>query len=114
MSDPRYPGDLGKDDDRDGASFHHEPCDWVAIDYVNWKANRRWRLVKPQSIAWASSKWHPPLQWVLVALDLEDNTVKQFPFRSIQKWYPYLDFLTIYRGAFEGFKVNGSVIGGPK
>lgn len=62
----------------------------VMIDYTNWKGNRRCRRIKPLAIAFTGTMYHPGDQWLLKAVDLEDqNKVKYFPLKDIHSWKPY-------------------------
>jgi hypothetical protein len=68
----------------------------VQILYTNWKGDRRWRLIRPYDIAYCASQWHPKAQWVIMAIDLEEEAgevgsrqrFKQFPLASIEQWVP--------------------------
>jgi hypothetical protein len=60
----------------------------VKIDYTNWRGERRVRRVQPDRIVFESSEWHPEPQWVLRAIDLEDedHAEKAFAMSGVHSW----------------------------
>ena len=60
----------------------------VIIDYTNWRGERRTRAIFPITIEFGSTEWHPEKQWLLSALDLEDEhlTEKKFALKDIHSW----------------------------
>jgi hypothetical protein len=62
----------------------------VIIDYTNWKGVRRLRKILPMSILYASSQYHPGEQWLLEAMDLEEDSstvpIKTFSLKDIHSW----------------------------
>ena len=50
----------------------------VHLDYTNWKGERRWRRVLPQSLWYGTTSYHPTPQWFIRAVDLEKNAVRDF------------------------------------
>ena len=59
----------------------------VVIDYTNYKNIRRFRRVEPLLIYRAANDWHPKEQWLLDAIDLEDDSrVKSFAMSGIHSW----------------------------
>lgn len=58
----------------------------VAIDYTNWRGERRIRRIMPLSISWGSTQFHPKPQWLLRARDLEDDGIKMFAMCDIHEW----------------------------
>lgn len=58
----------------------------VRIDYTNYKGERAWRVIVPESIRFGSTEWHPEPQWLLKALDTEKNAVREFALRDIHAW----------------------------
>ncbi len=60
----------------------------VTIDYTNWRGERSLRRVQPISIDFSSNKWHPIAQWLMVAIDLDDNNYpeKAFAMKDIHSW----------------------------
>jgi hypothetical protein len=115
----RYPGDLGKDDDSDGSSFHHMThpmtieearlkVQSVVIDYTNWKGNRRMRHIDPSLLAFCANEYHRVPQWMILATDLEDTEhrgLKAFPLANIHSWTPAHALPP---------KTGGEVVGGKK
>ena len=58
----------------------------VKIDYTNWRQERRTRVIRPISIRYGQSQWHTETQWLLSAIDVEDNKVKEFAMKDIHSW----------------------------
>ena len=63
----------------------------VIIDYTNWRGERRKRKVYPLSLRMGATKWHPETQWLLSAMDMEDNRPKDFAMKDIHGWEPTND-----------------------
>lgn len=42
----------------------------------------------PFRLDFKSSSYHPEVQWVLLALDLEDFKEKEFAMKDIHTWFP--------------------------
>jgi hypothetical protein len=75
---------------------------FVVIDYTNWNGVRRKRAVMPVGIYYSSDeKYHPQKQWLMEAVDLEDNylevsetgsmpSTKMFAMQNIHSWEPYM------------------------
>ena len=55
----------------------------LIIDYTNWKGERALRHIRPISVDYTSNEWHPELQWIMDALDLDKNQVRSFAMRDI-------------------------------
>lgn len=64
------------------------PGEEVLIDYTNWRAERRWRRVRPVRIAFENSEWHPETQWIMHAVDLELMCNREFAMKDIHAWKP--------------------------
>lgn len=60
----------------------------VVIDYTNWRGERRHRGIIPTGpIYWSTgNQWHKEPQWLLTAIDVEDDGVKDFALRDIHQW----------------------------
>lgn len=58
----------------------------ILIDYTNWRGERRWRKIRPMTIIFSASQWHPELQWLLKAVDAESGQVRQFAFKDIHEF----------------------------
>lgn len=51
----------------------------MRTDYTNWKGERRERHIRPVSLRYGVSPYHPGPQWIVQAEDLEDGgRVKDF------------------------------------
>ncbi len=55
----------------------------VQLDYTNWKGERRWRRVLPQSLWYGATNYHPTPQWFIRAVDLEKNAVRDFAVKDL-------------------------------
>lgn len=58
----------------------------VIMDYTNWKGSRRERRIIPLDMFIGSSEFHPQEQWLMKAIDLEDNVVKSFAMSGLHGW----------------------------
>ena len=58
----------------------------ATIDYTNWRGERRQRRIVPCGIIFSSNKWHPEPQWLLLAKDEGDATIKTFAMVNIHTW----------------------------
>ena len=69
-----------------------EPLQGVTIDYTNWRGARRLYRILPFDIRFGSSEWHPEPQWLLSAIDEDDNAkMKEFALKDIHAWTPKRD-----------------------
>ena len=59
----------------------------IPIDYTNWRGERRRRTVKPVSLSFGSTSWHPEKQYLLRCLDPEDGREKDFAIKDIHDWW---------------------------
>jgi hypothetical protein len=66
----------------------------IKIDYTNWRGERRWREVRPVSLSFASTSWHPEPQYLLTCVDIEDGKEKQFAAKDIHDWETIPDEVT--------------------
>lgn len=60
----------------------------VVIDYTNYKGERSLRKIIPFGIDFTSNLWHPKEQYLLFALDVEENTTRFFAMKDIHSWTP--------------------------
>ena len=58
----------------------------VKILYTNWKNDTRYRLIKPINIEFKSTEWHKEEQWILNAVDIEKNEIRNFAIKDIKEW----------------------------
>ena len=65
-----------------------DPKQEVEIDYTNWRGERSKRRIRPVSIRFENSDWHPETQWVIEAVDIEKGEVRNFAMRDIHSWAP--------------------------
>ena len=63
----------------------------VKILYTNWKSETRYRTIKPISIEFKSTEWHKEEQWILNAVDIEKNAIRNFAVKDIKEWKTDLD-----------------------
>lgn len=62
----------------------------LRIDYTNWRGVRSMRLVAPIRIVFAATRWHPSLQYLLEAVDIEKGDVRLFAMRDVHDWFPQI------------------------
>lgn len=60
--------------------------DFVYIDYTNYRRERAWRRVIPLGIKFDSNEWHPEVQWLLTAFEVDKNTWRTFAMKDIHAW----------------------------
>lgn len=58
----------------------------AAIDYTNWRGERRTRIIRPLGVLFNSTEHHPEPQWLLSAIDVEKNDVRFFALSNIHSW----------------------------
>ena len=63
----------------------------VKILYTNWKNKTKYRLIKPINIEFKSTEWHKEEQWILNAVDIEKNEIRNFAMKDIKEWKSDLD-----------------------
>ena len=56
------------------------------IVYTNWRGETAQRMIIPESIYFGSTEWHPELQWLLRALDVEKQAMRDFAIKDISSW----------------------------
>lgn len=59
----------------------------VSIVYTNWKGETRVRKIVPESVWFGKTEWHAEDQWLLKALDVEKNAMRDFAMRDIRSWF---------------------------
>jgi predicted DNA-binding transcriptional regulator YafY len=72
---------LQTDPDRDAV-----PNAAITIDYTNYRGERGLRRIIPDQISFGSNEWHPELQWLLLAWDIEKQADRLFAVRDIHSW----------------------------
>ena len=60
--------------------------DVIKIIYTNYRGEKDERIIKPISIWFGSTEWHPDEQWLLHAYDLEKNAERDFAMKDIERW----------------------------
>jgi predicted DNA-binding transcriptional regulator YafY len=58
----------------------------VSFLYTNYRDEARIRHVLPLTVWYGSTQWHPEPQWLLKALDMENQEERDFALRHIQGW----------------------------
>ena len=58
----------------------------VSIIYTNWRGETTQRTVIPESIYFGSTEWHQEPQWLLRALDVEKQAMRDFAIKDIGSW----------------------------
>jgi predicted DNA-binding transcriptional regulator YafY len=62
------------------------PKEEVVIDYTNWRGERAMRRVRPLSVRFEATEWHPDQQWLLRAVDVERGHTRDFAMSNIHSW----------------------------
>lgn len=65
-------------------------CLQVRITYTNWKSETSDRTIKPISLYFGSTEYHPEEQWLLDAYDYEKQDFRQFAMKDIREWKPII------------------------
>ena len=60
----------------------------VELDYVNYRGEQAVRLVRPISIWFGKTDWHPGEQWILEAFDLDRQAQRSFALKDVSAWRP--------------------------
>ena len=63
-----------------------DPSKLVWIDYTNYRGERRWRSIMPLGVHFQNSEYHPDTQWVIEAIDMERNQLREFAMKDIHEW----------------------------
>lgn len=58
----------------------------VRILYTNHRGEVGWRRIFPQHIVCGSTDWHPEVQWLLRAFDLDRKAERDFALKDIKEW----------------------------
>lgn len=58
----------------------------VRILYTSYKGERGYRSIIPEKVWFGSTEWHKEDQWLLDALDLEKNALRNFAMKDIEAW----------------------------
>ena len=56
----------------------------LEVRYTNWRGETRLRTIRPVSLFFGSNRWHPQVQWLLVAWDVEKNMLKTFALKDME------------------------------
>lgn len=58
----------------------------VCIDYVNYRGERSLRRVVPERLYFGEVEWHPGMQWILDAWDVDKAAMRSFAVADIRRW----------------------------
>lgn len=58
----------------------------VLIDYTNWRGERGVRRIRPLSIWFGATEFHPHPQHLLRAIDVAKDAERDFAMASIHSW----------------------------
>lgn len=58
----------------------------VLIDYTNYRGERGSRLIRPLSIRFEKTEYHPEIQWILRAIDINKGATRDFAIKDIHSW----------------------------
>lgn len=56
----------------------------LRIWYTNWKGVRKERVIQPISLFFGSNRWHPEIQWLVVAWDVEKKVSRTFALKQME------------------------------
>ncbi len=56
------------------------------ILYTNYKGETAYRDIIPEKIWFGSTDWHKEEQWLLDAIDLGKDALRNFAMKDIQEW----------------------------
>jgi hypothetical protein len=56
------------------------------IDYTNWRGERSVRRVRPVTMFWGNTLWHPEYQYLMIALDVLKGERRTFAMKDIHSW----------------------------
>jgi predicted DNA-binding transcriptional regulator YafY len=59
----------------------------ATILYSNYKGETKIREILPEKIWYGSTKWHPEMQWLLDAYDIEKREKRSFALSGIRAWF---------------------------
>jgi predicted DNA-binding transcriptional regulator YafY len=62
------------------------PSDIVWFTYVNHSGETAERKVRPKRIWFGSTEWHPEPQWLLEAVDLGKDGLRDFAMAAVSNW----------------------------
>lgn len=73
-----YPGyDLRNDALDDG-------CRSIRFTYTNWRGITAVRTIRPISVWFGSTEWHPEPQWLMHGIDLGRDELRDFAMRDMK------------------------------
>lgn len=55
----------------------------LRFGYTNWEGRNSQRRVRPISVRYGQSKWHPRDGWLMLAIDLDKNEEREFSMRDM-------------------------------
>jgi hypothetical protein len=58
----------------------------VIVDYTNWRGVRKLIYLRPLGITFGRNQYHPEPTWLLIAEDLNTNTVKTYAMGGVHAW----------------------------
>lgn len=57
---------------------------WIRFDYTNWKGEKSTRHVIVKGFVFGANQWHPELQWLMNAWDLEKDEIRVFAMKDMK------------------------------
>jgi predicted DNA-binding transcriptional regulator YafY len=58
----------------------------VTIIYTNWKSETSERIIVPRELWFGHTEWHKDDQWLLKALDVNKQEIRDFALKDIKEW----------------------------
>jgi predicted DNA-binding transcriptional regulator YafY len=56
----------------------------LEFEYCNWEGRKSIRRVRPISVRFGKSEWHPKPQWLMLALDLDKGQEREFAMNDME------------------------------
>lgn len=66
----------------------------LTFTYKNWRGETATRRVRPFSIRWGATEWHPEETWLMVARDIDKDAMRQFVMSDMSNITAGTDYLT--------------------
>ncbi|MBJ7449951.1 MAG: hypothetical protein JHC93_06285 [Parachlamydiales bacterium] len=59
----------------------------ISITYTNYRKETAKRTIIPMEIRFTNTEWHPEIQWILFAYDIEKQAERGFALKDIVQWH---------------------------
>jgi hypothetical protein len=68
---------------KESCSVTFAASDLIQFDYVNWKGKKSHRIVISKQIYFGSTEYHPELQWLMIAHDVDKCEERAFAMKDM-------------------------------